>query len=114
MRRILWLVLLFATALAPARDKAENWIEVRSPHFDVVTNSNEKQDAGLPISSSACGRYFILRFLICKPIPGCRSLCWPSGTKKTSKHLNRRPIWPKDNSNWADSFFGQRTRTTFL
>lgn len=40
--RFLPLVIL-ATALAPARDKAENWIEVRSPHFTVITNSNEKQ-----------------------------------------------------------------------
>ncbi len=37
------LLLILAAALAPARDKAETWIEVRSPHFTVVTNSNEKQ-----------------------------------------------------------------------
>jgi Tfp pilus assembly protein PilF len=42
-RRILLLPLLIAAALAAARDKAENWIEVRSPHFTVATNSNEKQ-----------------------------------------------------------------------
>jgi hypothetical protein len=40
---ILPLLLLFAAALAPARDKPENWIQVASPHFVVVTNSNEKQ-----------------------------------------------------------------------
>src|SRR6202049_165210 len=34
---------ILAAALAPARDKVETWIEVRSPHFTVVTNSNEKQ-----------------------------------------------------------------------
>jgi len=34
---------LLAAALAPARDKGENWIEVRSPHFTVITNSSEKQ-----------------------------------------------------------------------
>src|ERR1700723_1998672 len=33
---------LFATALASARDKAENWLEVRSQNFTVVTNANEK------------------------------------------------------------------------
>lgn len=42
-KRLLLLSLIFATAIAPARDKGENWIEVRSPHFTVVTNSNEKQ-----------------------------------------------------------------------
>lgn len=37
------LVFLLAGALSPARDKAESWIEVSSPHFAVLTNSNEKQ-----------------------------------------------------------------------
>lgn len=37
------LVTILAAALAPARDKAETWIEVSSPHFTVLTNSNEKQ-----------------------------------------------------------------------
>jgi tetratricopeptide (TPR) repeat protein len=41
-RRIL-LLFLFATPLAPARDKTENWIQVSSPHFVVVTNASEKQ-----------------------------------------------------------------------
>ncbi|MFZ0563814.1 MAG: tetratricopeptide repeat protein [Terriglobales bacterium] len=36
------LVFLLATDLASARDKAENWLEVRSQHFTVVTNANEK------------------------------------------------------------------------
>src|ERR1700724_3745484 len=36
-------LLVLATAFAHARDKAENWIEIRSPHFTVITNSNEKQ-----------------------------------------------------------------------
>ena len=42
-KRLFLLLPLFAAVLATARDKAENWIEVRSPHFTVVTNSNEKQ-----------------------------------------------------------------------
>lgn len=47
MRRILPpLLLLFAAVCpvaAPARDNPEDWIEVRSQHFVVATNSNEKQ-----------------------------------------------------------------------
>src|SRR5690242_20186379 len=43
LNRILLFALVVAAPLAAARDKVENWIEVRSPHFDVVTNSNEKQ-----------------------------------------------------------------------
>jgi len=44
MSKCLFLPLLvLATALAPARDKTENFIQVQSPHFTVITNSNEKQ-----------------------------------------------------------------------
>jgi tetratricopeptide (TPR) repeat protein len=41
-KRIVLLLPLLAAALAPARDKPENWLEVRSQHFTVVTNANEK------------------------------------------------------------------------
>ncbi len=48
MSKCLFLPLLVvATALAPARDKTENWIEVQSPHFTILTNSNEKQGRGV-------------------------------------------------------------------
>ena len=43
LKRFVSLVLMFAAAPVLARDKAENWIEVRSPHFLVLTNSSEKQ-----------------------------------------------------------------------
>ena len=42
-KRLLLLLTLFAALLALARDKAENWLEVRSPHFIVLSNSSEKQ-----------------------------------------------------------------------
>lgn len=57
--RLCFLLLLFAAAPTPARDKPENWIEVRSPHFTVVINSNESRDGVSPINSSACDRYSI-------------------------------------------------------
>ena len=43
LKRFVSLVLMFAAAPVLARDRAENWIEVRSPHFLVLTNSSEKQ-----------------------------------------------------------------------
>lgn len=43
MLKRLGLLLLLAATLAPAKDKPENWIEVRSPHFVIATNSSEKQ-----------------------------------------------------------------------
>jgi hypothetical protein len=43
-RRLFLLVcVVFSPLLAPARDKPENWVEVRSPHFSVVSDSNEEQ-----------------------------------------------------------------------
>ena len=42
-KRLFLLLTLFAASLAPTRDKSENWIEVRSPHFIVLSNSSEKQ-----------------------------------------------------------------------
>jgi len=41
-KRIALLLPLLVAARAPARDKPENWLEVRSEHFTVVTNANEK------------------------------------------------------------------------
>lgn len=41
-KRAFLLLPCFAVALASARDNPENWLEVRSQHFTVVTNSNEK------------------------------------------------------------------------
>jgi hypothetical protein len=40
---IFWLLMVFAALVAPAREKPENWLEVRSPHFIVLSDSNEKQ-----------------------------------------------------------------------
>jgi tetratricopeptide (TPR) repeat protein len=37
------LIALSLPLLVAARDKPENWVEVRSPHFSVISNSNEKQ-----------------------------------------------------------------------
>lgn len=46
MRRLVVLLLLVASA-AYAGDKPENWLALRSPHFVVVTNGNEKQARNL-------------------------------------------------------------------
>jgi tetratricopeptide (TPR) repeat protein len=42
-KRLFLLLALLLSLPAPARDKPETWIEVRSPHFVVISNSNEKQ-----------------------------------------------------------------------
>ena len=38
---LLLVISVLATCLAAARDKVENWIEVRSPHFRVLTNGSQ-------------------------------------------------------------------------
>ena len=43
LRRVLVLALLLAGPVALSRDKNENWIQITSPHFVVVTNSSERQ-----------------------------------------------------------------------
>jgi tetratricopeptide (TPR) repeat protein len=43
MRKDLLALLILIASTATARDKVENWIEVRSPHFVVATTANEKQ-----------------------------------------------------------------------
>ena len=44
MRKSIFLLLpLFIAAISSARDKPQNWIEVQSPHFLIITNGNEKQ-----------------------------------------------------------------------
>jgi len=42
-KRSLLLAILLSTALALAGDKPEKWLQVRSPHFVIVSNSSEKQ-----------------------------------------------------------------------
>src|SRR5438105_1578576 len=42
-KRVLLLPVLLAAVLTSARDKQENWLEVRSQHFTVVCDGNEKQ-----------------------------------------------------------------------
>jgi hypothetical protein len=46
-KRLFLLLPILTAALAPARDKAENWIQVSSPHFTVITNSNERRGRNL-------------------------------------------------------------------
>lgn len=40
--RLLLYALLLSATLAQARDKNDNWVQITSPHFVVVTNSSEK------------------------------------------------------------------------
>src|ERR1051325_4608298 len=47
MRRRLTVALLLVGSAACASDKPEPWIEIKSPHFVVVTNANDKQGRGV-------------------------------------------------------------------
>jgi hypothetical protein len=41
-KRIFLLLTVLSALVAPARDKPENWLEVRSPHFIILCNAGEK------------------------------------------------------------------------
>jgi hypothetical protein len=43
LRNIALLLLLAGTLSASARDSADHWFEVRTQHFVVLTDTNEKQ-----------------------------------------------------------------------
>ena len=61
-RRFLLLVLLFFAAPGLSRDKTETWVEVRSEHFLVATNSNEKQGRKIADQFERMRSIFHLRF----------------------------------------------------
>ncbi|HUB18964.1 MAG TPA: tetratricopeptide repeat protein [Acidobacteriaceae bacterium] len=63
LRRILWLGLL-ATSSAWARDNGSGWIEVRSPHFTVVTNAGEGR------GRHVAGQFERMRWVFQSTLPG--------------------------------------------
>ncbi len=62
-RRLFFLLPLFLVATAPARDKPEDWMEVRSPHFVVVSNAGEKQ------TRNVAGQFERMRAVFQKALP---------------------------------------------
>jgi tetratricopeptide (TPR) repeat protein len=57
------LAVLLSAAPALARDKVENWVEVRSEHFTVATNSDEKR------ARKIAGQFERMRSLFQKELP---------------------------------------------
>jgi hypothetical protein len=59
MRRTIALLFLFiGTLSASARDSVDHWFEVRTQHFVVLTDTNEKQASALPPSLNGCALSF--------------------------------------------------------
>jgi len=54
------------TPLAAAREKPDRWLEVRSPHFQVISNGNEKQ------ARKAAAQFERIRSAFQKALPGMR------------------------------------------
>ena len=59
-------LLLTAVLTAPACAKTESWLEVRTPHFIVVSNSNEKQ------ARHVADQFERMRFVFHKMFPNAR------------------------------------------
>jgi len=53
------LVLLAGTLSASARDSVDHWFEVRTQHFVVLTDTNEKQGIRVAAQFDACALSFI-------------------------------------------------------
>ena len=68
-KRIALLLPLLAAALASAHDKPENWLEVRSQHFTVMTNAGEKAGRRTADRLSVRARFFMWNFRTCPSIP---------------------------------------------
>ncbi len=61
-RPFVLLVLVFSAVPGPSRDKTEPWVEVRSEHFLVATNSDEKQGRRIADQFERMRAVFHLRF----------------------------------------------------
>ena len=94
-KKIGLLLPLLSTSLLPARDKAETWIEVTSPHFVVATNSNERQARRIASQFERMRSVFHVLFPDCTSIPPHPSLSWPSATSRTFARWNPLPTWRK-------------------
>jgi tetratricopeptide (TPR) repeat protein len=62
MKRLLSLVVALGASLAGARAKPDNWIEVRSRHFLVATNANERQGRRIADQFERMRSVFHVRF----------------------------------------------------
>lgn len=61
-RRLFFAALMLWAASGPARDRVENWVEVRSEHFIVATDSNEKQGRKIADQFERMRSVFHMRF----------------------------------------------------
>ena len=61
-KSILLLLLLFAATLSFAWDKPQNWLQVQSPHFLVISNASEKQARHVADQFERMRAVFHLRF----------------------------------------------------
>jgi Tfp pilus assembly protein PilF len=64
LKRIFLLLTVFAALAAPAAGKEENWLEVHSPHFTVLSNSSEKQ------ARHVADQFERMRFVFHTVLPG--------------------------------------------
>ena len=86
-RRTLLTVLLLTTSLAPARDKADNWIQVTSPHFVVSTNAGEKQGRRVADHFERMRSVFHAAFPKAQVDPGAPILVLAARDEKTFRAL---------------------------
>ncbi len=86
-RLTLLTVLVLTGSLAPARDKADQWIQVTSPHFVVATNASEKQGRRVADQFERMRSVFHAAFPKAQVDPGSPILVLAAKDEKTFRAL---------------------------
>ena len=96
MRTRIILVSACLAALATCALAApEQWLQVRSPHFKLITDSNDKQGRHILDQFERMRWMFQTLFPKINVDPVSPIVVSPAKTKNASRHLSRRPIWPR-------------------
>jgi hypothetical protein len=110
MSRHLFLLLpLLVTAFATAREHPENWIEVRSSRFTIVTNSSEKQGRRIAAQFERMRAIFQQAYPQLEDHPESPVWYWPSRTKISSARLNQPHIFPGPRYRGTECSYAPRT-----
>lgn len=112
-KKIFLLLIIFASAVTSARDKTENWLEVRSPHFVVLSDSSEKQ--ARHVADQFERMRFVFHTVLLHGIadPGTPIVVLAVKDKKDFQALEPEAYLEKGQIELAGLFLRARTRTTF-
>jgi hypothetical protein len=106
-------LILFAALTALAGDKTENWLEVRSPHFIVVSDSGEKQVRYVADQFERMRTVFHDRFPLASVDPSMPVVVLAIKGEKNFRALEPEAYLGKGKLELAGLFLQAPTRTMF-